>query len=212
MADGGGTDWGLPGFDALQKIHPVIFGFINLYVIRAEFVADKILRRCFNFVAADQNFTLAADEANHVPVAGLPVARYGDAIGISVGIMLRTLKTLGNEFDRTSVVPIKRPLNNVIVVRTPISQLSVAIVPITTPASTVFPFHPVFRILGKWRRSQPAIVAESLWHRNDDLFLRRWWKITQTAVDLLDGADHSVAHKIHGNPEINRGPLLATHL
>ena len=113
---------------------------------------------------AYKDFALLTDEANHVPQAFIATNDLG-AISVHVILIRLTLITLWHEMCRPGFILAESPLNNIVMVGSPVTILPGTIVPEATPSSAVVAFNTV-NVIGFPRgRSQPSVVIQPFRNR-----------------------------------------------
>src|ERR1043166_6183238 len=118
----------------------------------AEWPVFQLSGRCFKAVtAADKHFAFVTNKLNHLAVFNRMVFPDLCAIGIDVGLILRSLEPFRNELDRAGMIHAKRPLDDVEMMRAPVAIFTRAIIPKASPTAAVVSLDPllVIRIPGR---------------------------------------------------------------
>jgi len=212
VADMGGADGGLAGADAVEPVLGVVGGFVEAGVAGAEGAFGEFGHGGLEFTAAaDADFALGADEADHVAVGLGVIADDFDAVRVLEVLIRLAFVAFGHAEGGAGVVAAEGPLGDVVVVGTPVAVFAGAVFPEATPASAVVAKDACGGVGFERGRAEPLVVVEA----GGDGFGGAELGGREGAeadVDAFDFADPAAADHLSGFEEGGVGALLGADL
>src|SRR5688572_4898291 len=118
-----------------------------------------------------------------------------NAIRVDVRLIFAAFETARNELDGTGVVHAQGILNDVEMVRAPITVLAPAVIEEAAPAAAIIALDALLIVRSPRRRAEPAVIIEVLrrWFRRQR---RRRGERTEPCANHFDITDPAIAHDL----------------